>query len=240
MSPSYLSPGVYMEEVDKGTKPIEAVGTAVAAFIGFTEKAEDVRNGQSTSLLGKPTLITNWSQYVQKYGGFAPGTYTPDSVYGYFANGGGNCYIISLKTVGVAESADAGSAAVASVQSADSKSKLIEFTAKQIGTLGNNVQVEIKTPPAETPKEGKESKDIAPIGFTIVISVDGKPVETYDNVTLGKGDNNLETLLQTKSQVVTAKIVGKAELAPASGSYSLAGGEVKTKSISLKDYQGDA
>ena len=32
MSPSYLSPGVYMEEVDKGTKPIEAVGTAVAAL----------------------------------------------------------------------------------------------------------------------------------------------------------------------------------------------------------------
>ena len=66
--PSYLSPGVYMEEVDKGSKPIEAVGTAVAAFLGYTEKASDVRNGETVSLVGKPTLVTNWSQYVQKFG----------------------------------------------------------------------------------------------------------------------------------------------------------------------------
>ena len=33
--PSYLSPGVYVEEVDSGARPIEGVGTAVAAFIGL-------------------------------------------------------------------------------------------------------------------------------------------------------------------------------------------------------------
>ena len=38
--PEYLSPGVYMEEVDKGPKPIEGVGTAMPVFIGFTERAE--------------------------------------------------------------------------------------------------------------------------------------------------------------------------------------------------------
>jgi phage tail sheath protein FI len=31
----YLSPGVYVEEVPSGAKPIEGVGTAVAAFIGL-------------------------------------------------------------------------------------------------------------------------------------------------------------------------------------------------------------
>ena len=55
--PSYLSPGVYMEEVDKGSKPIEAVGTAVAAFIGYTEKASLTRDGESESLIGKPTPL---------------------------------------------------------------------------------------------------------------------------------------------------------------------------------------
>ena len=35
--PQYLSPGVYVEEVDRGSKPIEGVGTSVAAFVGFTE-----------------------------------------------------------------------------------------------------------------------------------------------------------------------------------------------------------
>ena len=86
MSPSYLSPGVYVEEVDKGTKPIEAVGTAVAAFIGYTERASAEKDGAVVSLLGKPTLVTNWAQYVKSFGGFVEGAYLPDSVYGYFNN----------------------------------------------------------------------------------------------------------------------------------------------------------
>ena len=36
--PTYLSPGVYVEEVDSGSRPIEGVGTAVAAFVGLAEE----------------------------------------------------------------------------------------------------------------------------------------------------------------------------------------------------------
>lgn len=32
----YLSPGVYVEEVPSASKPIEGVGTAVAAFVGLS------------------------------------------------------------------------------------------------------------------------------------------------------------------------------------------------------------
>ena len=32
--PTYLSPGVYVEEMEPGARPIEGVGTAVAAFVG--------------------------------------------------------------------------------------------------------------------------------------------------------------------------------------------------------------
>ena len=35
---TYLSPGVYMEEVSSGARPIEAVGTAVAAFVGLAPR----------------------------------------------------------------------------------------------------------------------------------------------------------------------------------------------------------
>jgi len=31
----YRSPGVYVEEVPSGARPLEGVGTAVAAFVGF-------------------------------------------------------------------------------------------------------------------------------------------------------------------------------------------------------------
>ena len=34
MASTYLSPGVYVEEVDRGTKPIEAAGTNTLAFLG--------------------------------------------------------------------------------------------------------------------------------------------------------------------------------------------------------------
>jgi hypothetical protein len=62
--PTYLSPGVYMEEVSSGSKPIEGVGTAVAAFVGFAEKGP----------VNEPTLVTNWTQFTH-------------AVYGYFLNG---------------------------------------------------------------------------------------------------------------------------------------------------------
>ena len=47
--PQYLSPGVYVEEVDSGSRPIEGVGTAVAAFVGIAASA------RSTSPRSSPT-----------------------------------------------------------------------------------------------------------------------------------------------------------------------------------------
>ena len=105
--PEYLSPGVYVEEVDKGPKPIEGVGTAMAVFVGFTEKAEIAReiDGEILveDLLNKPQLVTNWTQFVERYGGFVPGVKLPLSVYGYFTNGGSRCYVVSVRTFPKAE-----------------------------------------------------------------------------------------------------------------------------------------
>lgn len=233
--PSYLSPGVYMEEVDRGTKPIEAVGTAVAAFLGYTEKASDTRNGETVSLVGKPTLVTNWSQYVQKFGGFVAGAYTPDAVYGYFNNGGSICYIVSLRTLGASADPELASVAKVVVNSEGEKgAKLLEFSAKEGGPAGNRIEVEIKGAEAGEGEGGKKGAS----EFNLVIKVDGQPAESYTGLTTGKGDQNVATVVQTKSKLVTVSVVGKAELAPAGGSFALAGGEIKTKAITLKDYQG--
>src|SRR3954452_20875087 len=86
MATAYLSPGVYVEEVDRGSKPIEGVGTAVAAFIGFAE----------TGPVGQPTLVTNWSQFQRTFGTFVKGSYLAPSIYGYFNNGGGVAYVTRL------------------------------------------------------------------------------------------------------------------------------------------------
>src|SRR3990172_3520390 len=95
MATSYLTPGVYVEEVDRGTKPIEGVGTAVAAFLGIAEKGP----------VGKATMIANWTQYVDVFGGFIPGAFLAHAVFGYFNNGGGLCYVVRIggeETEGVA------------------------------------------------------------------------------------------------------------------------------------------
>ncbi len=238
--PNYLSPGVYMEEVDRGTKPIEAVGTAVAAFVGYTERAAQVKNGEAVSLVGKPTLVTNWTQYTQKFGSFVAGAFLPDAVYGYFANGGSICYIVSVKTLGASSDPELAAAAQTVVSAeGDKGGKLVEFVAKEGGPAGNKIEVEVKSSAPETPAEGEgEAKSKASAAeFTVVIKVDGKAEETFTGLTTGKGDKNVAAVLQ-KSRLVSATVVGKADLAPAAGTYPLAGGALKEKRITLKDYQG--
>ncbi|MEU6934157.1 phage tail sheath family protein [Streptomyces sp. NPDC046385] len=84
--PTYLTPGVYVEEVQSGARPIEGVGTAVAAFLGFAQSGP----------FHEPTLVTSWEQYTQSFGGFTAGAYLPLAVHGYFANGGGAAYIVRI------------------------------------------------------------------------------------------------------------------------------------------------
>ncbi|MDJ1177461.1 phage tail sheath C-terminal domain-containing protein [Roseofilum sp. BLCC_M91] len=94
----YYAPGVYIEEVNRGSRPIEGVPTAVGGFVGFTE---DIRGGAEPF---KPMLVTTWDQYLQYFGrpnsdGFTDfGAYLPLSVYGWFLNGGGRCWIVSIGT----------------------------------------------------------------------------------------------------------------------------------------------
>lgn len=228
MSPSYLSPGVYVEEIDRGSKPIEAVGTAVAAFIGYTERAEDARPEGTRSLLGKPTLVTNWSQYVQKFGGFVKGAYLPDSVYGYFNNGGSRCYIVSVKSLGAASPDDKDSKA-ATAQLGDGNP--LRISAKQAGTSGNAISVTAK------PNAAEEGKDAT---FTLVVSVNGKPSETFDGLTLKKGETSAETVT-TKSKLINVEVASAPKggaVAVPSGTVNLQGGAVASKSVSISDYQG--
>src|SRR5437879_13639380 len=84
--PTYLSPGVYVEEVEAGSRPIEGVGTAVAAFVGLAAQGP----------INQPTLVTNWAQFTQAFGEFTEGTYLAHAVYGYFMNGGGACYVVRV------------------------------------------------------------------------------------------------------------------------------------------------
>src|SRR5690606_8969762 len=92
--PTYLSPGVYVEEVPSSSQSLSPGATAVAAFVGFTAKAPTDDPSDPEGL--KPRLVTNWTQFENLYGGFAPGCMLPLSVYGYFNNGGSLAYIVRI------------------------------------------------------------------------------------------------------------------------------------------------
>jgi uncharacterized protein len=104
--PTYLTPGVYVEEVSSGNKPIEGVATAVAAFVGLLPGGP----------INKPMRISNWTQFSNIYtdpqhpenGPFMEGSYTAHAVYGYFQNGGSIAWIIRVGSERGAPAAQAG------------------------------------------------------------------------------------------------------------------------------------
>ncbi|WP_029148268.1 phage tail sheath C-terminal domain-containing protein [Methylophilus sp. 5] len=108
----YNTPGVYIQEVSKLPPSIPALATAIPAFIGYTERADQ----QGTALLLAPTKITSLLAYEALFGAASTPTvtlwlnaqqqviaatvdqpfYLYDSVRLFFANGGSQCVIVSV------------------------------------------------------------------------------------------------------------------------------------------------
>ena len=80
--PEYLSPGVYVEEVDTGNKPIEGVATSTVGFLGVAERGPL-----------EATLVTSFSEYSRTFGKYVAERYLARGVEGFFQNGGKRCYI---------------------------------------------------------------------------------------------------------------------------------------------------
>ena len=68
--PEYLSPGVYVEEIDAGPKPIEGVSTSTAGAVGVTLRGPT--RGRRGPFTGKPELVTSFAEFVRKFGGYIP------------------------------------------------------------------------------------------------------------------------------------------------------------------------
>lgn len=95
--PEYLSPGVYVEEVNSGSKPIEGVSTSTAGMVGVTEHGPE----------NIPVLVTSYGEYRRVFGGelrlldFTDGSgrvhaYLPHAVQGFFQNDGRRDYVVRV------------------------------------------------------------------------------------------------------------------------------------------------
>jgi len=93
MPVNYLAPDIYIEEVPLGTRPIQAVGTSTAGFVGAAPN-KAARPNQAVA-------IPNWTEFVRQF--VVDSTVTPPVSYpstplshavrGFFDNGGTLCYV---------------------------------------------------------------------------------------------------------------------------------------------------
>ena len=89
--PEYLSPGVYIEELPPGSRPIEGVSTSTTAMLGVTERGPEY-----------PKLVSSWLEYQRWFGSYPPQVeqYFPYSVQGYFDNGGQRLFVGRIAPAG--------------------------------------------------------------------------------------------------------------------------------------------
>lgn len=79
-------PGVYVEEVPSGVRPIAGVSTSIAAFVGIAEKGP----------VKEAVKVFNFTEYQNRYGGFLTSSYLSHAVFQFFNNGGTQCYIVRV------------------------------------------------------------------------------------------------------------------------------------------------
>ncbi len=215
--PEYLAPGVYVEEINTGPRPIEGVSTSTAGFIGMTERGPE-----------QARLITSWLQYQRWYGGFIEGSYLPYAVRGFFDNGGQRCYIARV----VASHDGGAQRAPVSRQFGN-----LTVTAKGRGSWGNNIVIKVgratQYKESDNPAERRDwariwigwyaRRPATLVDFTKkeTISDPGRKdpdmLEEFDNLTFTPGaSNSIEKVLNAASKLVQVSWgdAGPAALAP--------------------------
>jgi phage tail sheath protein FI len=81
--PEYVYPGVYVEEIERGPRPIEGVPTSTAALLGETERGSIV-----------PRLVASYAEYRRCFGDpFDASKYVPHAMRAFFENGGTRAYV---------------------------------------------------------------------------------------------------------------------------------------------------
>ncbi|MDB5934428.1 MAG: Phage tail sheath family protein [Massilia sp.] len=242
--PEYLSPGVYVEEVASGPRPIEGVGTSTAGIVGLTER------GPTT-----PRLVTNWGQFRRWYGDVLPVgiSFAPFAARGFFENGGVRLFVARVTR---------SDAATAVLDLATATAQLLRIEAMGAGEWGNRLFVRVG-PSSRTDSAG------IPVGFRITLlyfrtapnpfidpldpanignpkRVDPDVIEDYDDLSADPLDgNNVLMRVNSNSTLVHASFTNTA-LPPAEPTVAgipafapLAGGGEGAVPISAVEYEGN-
>ncbi|CCH18979.1 phage tail sheath family protein [Micromonospora lupini] len=88
--PSYFSPGIYVEEVPSGARPIGPASTSIAAFVGVAPNRG--------AHLGKAVPVNNWTEFLRLFaeGDEIESTPLARAVFGFLDNGGARCWVVNV------------------------------------------------------------------------------------------------------------------------------------------------
>jgi len=180
--PELLHPGVYVQEVPSTVRPIQAVSTSTAAFIGVTTKGPlPGHPNPPTGRIAQPVLVTSFTDYLRQFGGYRTDSFLTYAVQNFFDNGGIRLYIVRIAGAG----ATASSSAVGGS---------LQISAVNEGKWGEDIGVVI-TDSSDGDTTNK---------FKLIVIYDGTAVETYDNITFSSTDPAYgRTVINSRSEYIT-------------------------------------
>jgi len=79
------APGIYQTYDPVVTPPMSIANTRIAGFVGITQKGP----------MNEPTRLGNWDEFIEIFG-YTQDSYTSDSVFGFFKNGGTDCWVVRV------------------------------------------------------------------------------------------------------------------------------------------------
>lgn len=222
------SPGVYIQELSSGTKPIAGVGTSTGAFVGLVEKCyEEDKN--------KAVFIPNWTRFVDRFGSFFDNGYLAYCVYGFFAEGGASCYVVPVVPSDAAQASLTDPIDDTGTPAADA----LSVTALPFGSWGNGLTVIIEDASANKSISGSV---IDAKLFKLCVKYKDTIIETFDRISLldiAAKVNGVSTAITVNVITVlptTPAGITVFQTRPANGSYTLTGG---SNGVGTLDYIGD-
>jgi phage tail sheath protein FI len=173
-------PGVYVEEVSSGVRPIAAASTSIAAFVGVAEKGP----------VGDAVKIFNFTDYQTRYGGFLAGSFLSHAVFQFFNNGGTQCYVARVT------GANPVAANIIIADRTSNPQASLTLSATSPGVWGNGLAIAIAD---GTNDPGNQ--------FKMSVHREGElaPLETFDNLSMAPdAPNFVEGVTKTSKYIRVA------------------------------------
>jgi phage tail sheath protein FI len=225
--PNYLTPGVYVEEIPSQSKPIEGVGTSVAAFVGLAPGGP----------LNKPMRVSNWTQFAKLFsdpadpdnGPFMVGAYLAHAMYGFFHNGGTLAWVVRVGSDGDSKVAEA-------ILPSGSDPNIDAFKAVALPGVTDQVKIDVSEE-APAPDAGGSDSPTYRIAVTA-----GLETEEHTGLSLKKGRSYIATKVNAASKLIRieeATATTPEQKVPRAGSYDLTVTSDPAELLSAQDVAGD-